>query len=321
MANPGRFTARKLDPSLSARALYGAELRYYRERGGLTLGELAEKLHIELSFLARIEQGERRFDPELAAALDELLDTGGFFSRNISAGRSAPNPDRLTPLADWERLAATIKEWDAALVPGLLQTDAYAAAVADTYAPLLSDRPTRYRWEARLSRTPVLHDPHGPRYLVVLGETALRRALGGPATMAEQLHGIATLVRRQRITVRVLPLGATPHPTGTDGALRLMTYADETPTLHFTTHDTGTHYTDPGAVNLAHLTHDLLCAAALPPDASLDLVEAAALGFRAQAPEAEAETGREHARPLPRGAYDPAGEPPPGRDRRYSPHD
>ncbi|WP_435179253.1 helix-turn-helix domain-containing protein [Actinacidiphila sp. bgisy145] len=300
MTNPGRFTARKLDPALSARSLYGAELRYYRERAGLTLGELADMLHIELSYLARIEQGERRFDPELADVLDRLLDTGGFFVRNLTAGRSAPDPNKLSPLADWERLAATIKEWDATLVPGLLQTDAYAKAVAETYAPLLADRPTRYRWEARLSRTPVLHDPKGPRYLAVLGEAVLHRGLGGPATMAEQLHSLAALIRRRRITVRVLPLAATPHPTGTDGALRLMTYADESPALHFTAHHTGNHFTDPGAVNLAHLTHDLLTAAALPPEDSLALIESTAADYRARTP-APSAAGERSARARPRG--------------------
>lgn len=152
--NAGRFSAKLLDPTLSARSLYGAELRYYRERAGLTLEELADRLHIEMSFLARIEQGERRLSDELARAVDDILGTGGFFARNLVVARSAPAPGRLTPLAEWEWLATAIREWDAALVPGLLQTDAYAEAVAKTYAALLADRPTRHRWDARLSRTP-----------------------------------------------------------------------------------------------------------------------------------------------------------------------
>jgi hypothetical protein len=148
---------------------------------------------------------------------------------------------------------------------------------------MLADRAARHRGEARLSRTPVLDDPHGPRYQAVLGETALRRPLGGPAVMAEQLHRLAWLVRHQRVTVRVLPLAATPHPTATDGYLRLMSYADETPTLHYTAHHTGNHLTDPAAVDLAHVTHDLLTAAALAPRASLTLIETTAAVHRAEA--------------------------------------
>ncbi|WP_328469969.1 helix-turn-helix domain-containing protein [Streptomyces sp. NBC_00448] len=281
--NAGRFSAKLLDPTLSARSLYGAELRYYRERAGLTLEELADRLHIEMSFLARIEQGERRLSDELARAVDDILGTGGFFARNLVVARSAPAPGRLTPLAEWEWLATAIREWDAALVPGLLQTDAYAEAVAKTYAALLADRPTRHRWDARLSRTPVLLDPRGPRYTGVLGEAVLRRPLGGPAAMAGQLRHLADLVRRERITLYVLPLTATPHPAATDGALRVMTYAEENPTLHFTAHHTGTHQTDPAAVALAHLTHDLLAGAALPPAQSLTLIESAGAAYRAEA--------------------------------------
>ncbi|BBA99489.1 putative DNA-binding protein [Actinacidiphila reveromycinica] len=282
MANPGRFATKKLDTTLSARALYGAELRYFRERMDLTLRDLADRLHIEMSFLARIEQGERRLPDELAAVVDELLHTGGFFERNLEAARSAPRPDRLTPLAEWEWLAVAIREWDAALVPGLLQTDAYAQAVADTYGPLLTDRTQRHRWEARLSRTPVLLAPHGPRYTAVLGEAVLRRPLGGPVAMAVQLDHLAGLVRSERVTLNVLPLIATPHPSAMDGALRVMTFADETPAVHFTSHRTGAYGTEPATVALAHLTYDLLSSAALPADVSLDLIEAAAEGYRAE---------------------------------------
>ncbi|BBA97453.1 putative DNA-binding protein [Actinacidiphila reveromycinica] len=277
--NPGRFASRKLDRTLSARSLYGAELRYYRERAGLSLVELAAKLHIEMSFLARIEQGERRLPDELTSAVDQLLDTGDFFERNIEAARSAPPPGRLSPLAEWEWLATAIREWDAALVPGLLQTDAYARAVAEAYAPVLADRTVRHRWEARLSRTPVLLDPLGPRYSAVVGETALRRPLGGPAVMAGQLRHLADLVRRQRIALNVLPLTATPHPTATDGALRLMTFAEELPLGHFTAHQTGAPLSEPATTSLMQLTHDLLAGAALPPEASLRLIETTAAAY------------------------------------------
>lgn len=283
--NSGRFAARKLDRSLSARSLYGAELRYYRERAGMNLVELANLLHIEMSFLARIEQGERRLPDELTRPVDELLGTDGFFERNVDAARSAPPPGRLAPLSEWEWLATAIREWDAALVPGLLQTDAYAKGVAEAYAPQLADRTTRHRWEARLSRTPVLHDPLGPRYVAVIGELALRRPLGGAAAMAEQLRHIAGLVRRERVTVHVLPLESTPHPMGTDGALRLMTFADESPLVHFTAHQTGAPLSDVAAVSVSRLTHDLLAAAALPVEASLHLVETTAAAYREQAQE------------------------------------
>lgn len=98
MANSGRFGAKKLDPTMSARALYGSELRYYRERKGLRLRELADKLHIEMSFLTRIEQGERRLSGELAGPVDQLLDTGGFFERNLEAGEVRPQVRPSNPV-------------------------------------------------------------------------------------------------------------------------------------------------------------------------------------------------------------------------------
>jgi hypothetical protein len=127
-----------------------------------------------------------------------------------------------------------------------------------------------------------LLDPRGPRYTAVLGEAALHRPLGGPAVMAEQLQHLAALVRRRRITLHVLPLTATPHPAATDGALRVMTYDGENPILHVATHHTGIHQTDPAAVALARLTHDLLITAALPPEPSLALIETTAAACAGQ---------------------------------------
>jgi transcriptional regulator with XRE-family HTH domain len=68
---------RPLAPSRSALDLWGAELRAWRDRRGLSLAGLCELVKYDRSYLARLERAER-FPPEhLAHACDRALDTGG----------------------------------------------------------------------------------------------------------------------------------------------------------------------------------------------------------------------------------------------------
>lgn len=73
------------------------------------------------------------------------------------------------------------------------------------YDPVLTEDVAEERAAARRARARIFDDPKKPRYPAVLDETVLRRPVGGPAVMAEQLRHIAQMVRRRRIVVHVLP--------------------------------------------------------------------------------------------------------------------
>lgn len=68
---------RSLVPERSALDLWGAELRAWRDRRGLSLAKLCELVRYDRSYLARMERAERFPPAQLAQACDEALDTGG----------------------------------------------------------------------------------------------------------------------------------------------------------------------------------------------------------------------------------------------------
>jgi transcriptional regulator with XRE-family HTH domain len=228
MANIRKFNGKKLDPSLSTRAMYGAEMRYQREKAGLSQAELAALLYVTPSFIANLETGRRRIHPDMAKMLDRVLKTDGFFLRNVEAGRATPYPEHFADVAELETVATEIREWDPSLIPGLLQTEAYALAVIRAYDPVLPEELVRARLEARLIRARLFHNAKSPMFWSVLDECAFRRPVGGMATMAEQLRHIAAMVRRSRIIVQVMPLSVGAH-AGLEGALRLMRFEDDAP--------------------------------------------------------------------------------------------
>ncbi|HWU11281.1 MAG TPA: helix-turn-helix transcriptional regulator [Streptomyces sp.] len=269
---------KKLDPSSSPRALLGAELRHRREAAGLSQDALGAPLFVSGSFIGQLEAGTRRMQPDQAEKLDEVLGAGGFFVRNCAALKESKYPDHFAEAAEAERLATTIREYAPLLVPGLLQTEAYARAVFRAYQPTATEDVIDDLVVARLERAQLLTDPTTPLLWVVLDEAVLRRQIGGPGVMAKALRHVAGLVQQHRIIVQMLPFSAGAH-TALTGSLKLMHFPDAPALAYLQGLGTGQLQDDPAALRHYELTYDLVVASALSPAASLAMIESAAEGY------------------------------------------
>ncbi|MFF9194970.1 helix-turn-helix domain-containing protein [Streptomyces sp. NPDC014779] len=266
---------KKKDPPLSPRAIIGAELRHARERKGVSQEALGELVFVSGSYIGQMEAGTRRIRPEMAVQLDEALDTNGFFERNCKAANKSKYPDHFAEAAEAEAEATGIKEFAPLLIPGLLQTPAYAREVFRAYQPTAPEDEIDDLVSARLERGRLLDDPTKPLLWVVLGEAVLRQVVGGPAVMAEALRHIAGLARSHRVIVQVVPFGAGAYGPMT-GSLKLMSFEDAPPLAYLQGLGTGRLEDDPATVAQLTLTYDLLGATALSPRDSLALIESVA---------------------------------------------
>ncbi|MFD5414211.1 helix-turn-helix domain-containing protein [Streptomyces nojiriensis] len=268
--------ARKnLDPSSSPRALLGAELRVARERAGMSQAELGERLFVSGTFIGQLEAGTRRMHLEYAEQIDGILGTDGFFARNCVAAAESKYPDHFAAAAEAEALAKTIREYAPQLIPGLLQTEAYAREVFRAYQPTATEETIDELVRNRLARASLLNDPTTPLLWCVLDEAVLRRAGESPAMLAEALRHIAKLIRSCRIIVQVLPFSAGPH-AALEGSLKLMSFEDAPPLAYVQGLGTGQLFDDPATVTQHTLAYDLLTANALSPRKSLALIESVA---------------------------------------------
>ncbi|MFI6062019.1 Scr1 family TA system antitoxin-like transcriptional regulator [Streptomyces sp. NPDC051286] len=266
---------KKLDPSSSPRALLGAELRHRREKSGLSQEELGLPLFVSGSFIGQLESGTRRMQVDQAQKLDEILDADGFFVRNCVALKKSKYPDHFAEAAEAEAVAKTIKEYAPQLIPGLLQTEAYARAVFRGGLPTATENVIDGLTTVRLDRAQLLSDPTTPLVWAVLDEAVLRRQVGGPAVMAEALRHILKLAREHRIIVQVLPYSAGGH-AAMAGSLKLMAFSDAPPLAYLESLSSGQLLDDPATVTEYELPYDLLVASALSPEASLALIESVA---------------------------------------------
>ncbi|MGZ9932225.1 helix-turn-helix domain-containing protein [Streptomyces sp. NC-S4] len=273
---------KEIDGSASVPAFYGKELRWRREAAGLTLQQAVEGSFYGASYLSEIERAQRRMPGDLARHVDQVLKTDGFFWRrcdDVRKARRGAHAEYFAPVVEAERRARTIEEWSNALIPGLLQTEAYARAVIHSTHPMDLPEEVDAKIRARMQRASLFEDPKSPEYWTILHECLVTQPLLPPVEMAEQLERIAALARRRRIVPQVLLWSSAMQPF-LGLPLMFMEFDDEPPLAYTEGPYHGQVVDDPALVKRYRASYHLLRAAALPPEASLAMIEQAAEEYR-----------------------------------------
>lgn len=247
-------------------AYFGNEVRLLRDAMGWTRDELAGKLGWSPSLLASIERGRRRPQDGFGERCDEVFGLPGMLTRLATRVRADTTP--YGDLKELEPRAIDIREFDARFVPGLLQTADYARELIraiDDPQPDVLERETNERVE----RQHILGGENAPRLHVVVAEEALRRMVGSPRVMRDQL--IVLCEPSRRVIVQVLPVGAGAHPAMA-GPLRLMRFAEEPDAVFVDGWTRGQLVENPAEIARAQRAFDLVAAVALSPKASVELI-------------------------------------------------
>jgi transcriptional regulator with XRE-family HTH domain len=269
------------------------ELRRLREGAHLTIEQVANKLELSPSTVSRIETAQVGIRPR---DVRELLDIYGVAGVQRDELLQIARERRQQPwwqeyrdlpnmaLAGFEADATSISQFSALLVPGLLQTEAYAREVLT--AIRLDARPgdIQRRMDLRLNRQALLTDETAPQYWVVLDEAVVRRPVGGPAVMGAQLEYLAQMAALPSVTLQVLPFSAGAH-AGMDGEFTIFGYrAPEDPDVVYIENTGGDAYIEDADVTRRYnRIFDHLRAAALDPAESVRTL--AELEHRLQEPE------------------------------------
>ncbi|SEQ02330.1 helix-turn-helix domain-containing protein [Streptomyces radiopugnans] len=262
---------------------FGSELRRRREAAGVTQQELGDRVFCSGSYIGQFESAVRKPQLELARRFDEELDTDGYFSRMCEElVNSSPFADYFAEAAEFQTLATTICEFSPTLVPGLLQTEGYARAVVEAGLPFEPEEEIEQRVKTRMGRTRLLRGPTSPKLWVILDEGVLRRPVGGPGVMAEQLRHLEAMGTGRRVLVQILPYSSGAHAL-LDGSMTLMTFDDAPPVAYTEGPYSGQLLDDPALVARCEASYDHVRAAALPPRESLDLIRTTAEEYEREA--------------------------------------
>ncbi|MGW1889533.1 helix-turn-helix domain-containing protein [Streptomyces sp. NPDC002004] len=264
-----------IEDNPESRVSYGEELKRRREAAGLTQEELSLRAIMSRTHIAHIEAGRRRPALDDARRLDQVLETGGVFERFLPTLDGRKVAEHFTLAAELERQATTIRQYAPKLVPGILQTQAYAHEVLSSGHEHRTDEERDKLLVTRLERARILDDFQSPLVWSLLDEAVLRRPIGGSAVMCEQLRHIARLGESRRIRVHVLPFHVGYYKL-LEGLVSLMWFEELPPVAYVEGLETGKVWEIPSVVRQCQVAYDHALGDALSHRESLAMIRSVA---------------------------------------------
>ncbi|PPK67835.1 helix-turn-helix transcriptional regulator [Actinokineospora auranticolor] len=205
------------------RRLLGAELFRLRELAGLTQEEAAEHLGKAANKISRVESGKigiDKTDLDVLLELYQATEKDALWCRELSRlskpKRGRPTgettlylgPHWFRAYRDLETDASEIKRVATEVIPGLLQKEVYIRAMFDAQGVDPTDRIVDDTLRVRAARRALVTRPNPTRFEFVLSESALRRQVGGPEVMAEQLQHLAEVAKLPNVMLQIIPFNS-----------------------------------------------------------------------------------------------------------------
>lgn len=271
--------------STARRIILGAQLRRLREASGITRADAGYAIRGSESKISRLELGRVGFKERDVADLLTMYGVTSPDERDAIVAMAKQSNERgwwhrysdLMP--NWfqdfvglEESTSRISTYEVQFVPGLMQTEAYAMAVASHGRPHLATDDINRRVALRLRRQKVLHQPGAPKLWAVVDESVLHRPIGGRRVLRAQLEHLLELTKLSHISLQVLPY----HMSGyaAEGTFIMLRFAEpELPNIVYIEHLSGALYLDrPDEIETYSRVFDRLMVDSETPDNSRQLL-------------------------------------------------
>lgn len=230
-----------------------------------------EQFTISKSLYMKLESCERKPQRYVADRGDELYRTPGAFVRLYKEILTEPHPEWFGPCVEFEDRATAITLWEQRVIPGLLQTEAYANSVVRAGRPYDPPEAVDLVVRGRLERQQILARDRPPKLWAVIAEGVLRQLIGGREVMNEQLDHLVELSESSRVVIQVFPYSAVDAP-GTNGPAVLFEFSDQQPVAYLEGWEAGRIVEEPEAVADIAAALNMIKGCALSPGDSQQLI-------------------------------------------------
>jgi transcriptional regulator with XRE-family HTH domain len=274
----------------------GRYLRELRNRERLTVKAAAEKLEWSEAKMWRIETGQTSLRSLDVEAMCKIYDAPADLTEALMGLAKETKargwwhaygdviPEGFDVYIGLEEAASQLAWYESELVPGLLQTEAYARTLIEADNPGVDAEEISRRVHVRIARQPLVHRATSPLQLsVALNEGILRRPVGGPRVMSEQLTRLAEVSERPNVSLRVVPFSTGLHGGMLSGPFVILRFPlngdgrESEPATVYVDGFTGALYLDkPNEVDRYARAFDSIWATALNESKSRTLIRQAA---------------------------------------------
>ncbi|MEV5575269.1 helix-turn-helix transcriptional regulator [Spirillospora sp. NPDC052269] len=261
---PPRRQRPTTEPALKA---FGSQMKRYRTKAGVVQESIATRTHTSVSFVSLVETGKRPCKREFTTVVDELTRANGALLElwEDLYRDGSPVPSWFLDWSAIEGEATALITWEPVIVPGLLQTEAYARQLL-TSEDAVKNRLDRQSLLTRSEPLPI-------SFTALLSPTVLSNPIGTRETMQEQLAHLCAMAELPNISVQiVMPAG---RPVGAGGAFVVATLPDLSAVAYMDTAIRG--ITTDARDDLSNLSETLrhLQSRALPENMSIDMIRKA----------------------------------------------
>ncbi|MEV4463513.1 helix-turn-helix transcriptional regulator [Micromonospora echinofusca] len=268
------------------RMLLGAQLRRLRESSGVTREGAGWEIRASESKISRMELGRVGFKERDVADLLTLYGVTASEEREalLKLARDANSPGWWHRYGDvlpsWfqsylglEAAAVLIRSYEVQFVPGLLQTREYARAVVLLGHGRAAPAEIERRVALRMQRQRLLHRERPPQLWAVVDEAALRRPIGGPRVMRDQVAALIEATKSPNIRLQVIPFAAGGHAAA-GGAFTILRFGDqELPDVVYIEQLTSALYLDKrDDLDYYAVAMERLCVEAEPPERTPEIL-------------------------------------------------
>ncbi|MEW2060467.1 helix-turn-helix transcriptional regulator [Streptomyces sp. NPDC007002] len=252
--------------------MFGEVVKTFRKRARLTQEQFAPLVGYSPETVASIEQGRRLPPPDFAERADSILDAFGVILA------AAKHLTRRKGLASWfrqwaelELSALSLYTYECRLIPGLLQTPAYARTLFADQLPPLADEQIEAQLAARLERQQLLRERPNTSFSFILEEHLFLRDLGGADVTRELLDHILDLSELRNVNVQIMPL-VRHHHSGLGGPVQLLETPDHQWFGYLEGQAHGQFVSDPKAISVIQMRCASMRSQALSLDDSQGLM-------------------------------------------------
>jgi transcriptional regulator with XRE-family HTH domain len=280
------MTTRRTSPTVRRRRL-AAIMRQLRKEAKKTRDEAAAFAGISPVTISRIEAAAHNPKPGDIAMLckfyalndqetDELV-TLARQCRLKGWWQQYDLPEIVSSYTGLEEEASTIRQYGVDVLPGLLQGDAYIRAMAAAELRTYPEEEIDRMVAVRMKRQERLAGDSPLKSWFVLNEDVIKRCVGGPEVMREQLKHLLAVSRFHSVDLQVLPFDAGAHPAFAGGGFSILGFPEpvDPDVVYLELRLNGLYLEEPAEVETYSMLFDQLRARALGPDESRSLIDEA----------------------------------------------